>query len=356
MKKNKLFTILILVIAICLIFTGIVCAIKVITKNKGKLVATYNSSMYADTNTVWVGSFQLAWNEFMKNIVDGEVEFENEKNALLEELNRGTFNQSMINENDYYIKVGKTSPELKSEILNNIERKFAINNQTILDNINFENKENSYTIYSILNKKFEFLSPFNTMGETTFKDSKDKFEYFGIKAGNGEILSNNINSLFYNNSEDFAISLNTKENEEVILYRTNDNDTFENTYEKLKDKFKEYGNKEKFTEMDELKIPTINMDILISYDELCNKYIKGTNAMYISNALQNVKFNLDKFGGILKSESYIEEVTYSDRMGKGRNFYFTDRFIVFLKEKDKNMPYMALLVDNSEILKKCEQK
>ena len=70
--------------------------------------------------------------------------------------------------------------------------------------------------------------------------------------------------------------------------------------------------------------------------------------------MQNVKFNLNKFGGNLTSESYIEEITYMDRMDKGRNFYFTDRFIIFLKEKDKDMPYMALLVDNSEILKKCE--
>ena len=63
-----------------------------------------------------------------------------------------------------------------------------------------------------------------------------------------------------------------------------------------------------------------------------------------------------KFAGKLTSESYIEEVTYLDRGNKGRNFYFTDRFIVFLKEKDKDMPYMALLVDNSEVLKKCEGK
>lgn len=356
MKNKKLFTILIIVIVVCIIFTGIVYAIKTITKNKSSLVATYNSSrMYADTNTVWVGSFQLAWNEFMKEIIGGKVEFENENNILLEQLNNGNLNQSMINENDYYIKVGKTSPELKAEILNDIERKFAINNQTILDNINFENKDTSYTIYSILNKKFEFLSPFNTMSESTFKDSKDKFEYFGIKAGNSESLNENINSLFYNNSEDFAISLSTKENEEVILYRTNENDTFENIYGKLNDKLKN-SDKEKFTEMDELKIPTINMDTLIAYDELCNKYIKGTDAMYISNALQNVKFNLNKFGGNLTSESYIEEVTYMDRMDKGRNFYFTDRFIIFLKEKGKDMPYMALMVDNSEILKKCEEK
>ena len=351
-KNNKLINLLSTIIIIGVLSTTVVYAsIKIYEyiNSKNALVATYNSNrIYEDINTMWVGSFQLAWNEFMDNVIGGEVKFENKESGLLNELNEKNFTKDNINEDDYYIKVGKTTPELKETILDDLEKKFNMTDRSILNDINFENKDNTYTIYSILNKEFEFLLPFDTVTENSFKNSEEKFEYFGIEAGTSEELNNNVNVLFYNSNEDFAVTLNTKENEEVILYRTNNKDTFENTYNSLKEKSDENS---KFNENDELKIPVINMDMVISYDELCGKYISGTNGMYISNALQNVKFNLNKFGGNLTSESYIEETYFSD-YEVGRQFYFTDRFYIFLKEKDKDMPYMALVVDNSDILKK----
>ena len=357
-RNNKIVNLLSFFIIVCLISTGIVYATIKIYKainSKSNLVATYNNSnrIDKDINTIWVGSFQLAWNEFMDNIIGGEVKFENKESNLLNELNKKNFTKDMINEKDYYIKVDKTTPELKEIIINDLEKKFAITDRSILDNINFKEKENYYTIYSVLNKKFEFLLPFDTVEKDTFKNSKEKFEYFGIKVGSDEKLNSNVNVLFYNSNEDFAVSLNTKENEEVILYRTNMNDKFENTNQILKEKSKEYSGNREFNKTDELKIPVINMDSVVFYDELCNEYISGTNGMYIANAMQNVKFNLNKFGGNLTSESYIEETFFSDN-DKGRMFYFTDKFFIFLKEKDKNTPYMALLVDDNEILKKYE--
>lgn len=350
-KNNKLINLLSTIIIIGVLSTTVVYAsIKIYEyiNSKNELVATYNSNkIYEDINTMWVGSFQLAWNEFMDNVIGGEVKFENKKSDLLNELNEKNFTKDNLNEDDYYIKVGKTTPELKETILDDLGKKFNITDRSMLNDISFENKDSAYTIYSILNKEFEFLTPFDTVEASSFKNSEEKFEYFGIEAGSSEELNNNVNVLFYNSNEDFAVTLNTKENEEVILYRTNNEDTFENTYNTLKEKS---GENSKFNENDELKIPVINMDMVISYEELCGKYISGTNGMYISNALQNVKFNLNKFGGNLTSESYIEETYFSD-YEVGRQFYFTDRFYVFLKEKDKNMPYMALVVDNSDILR-----
>ena len=36
---------------------------------------------------------------------------------------------------------------------------------------------------------------------------------------------------------------------------------------------------------------------------------------------------------------------------KGRNFYFNNTFILFLKEKDKSMPYYAMRVQDMELYK-----
>ena len=46
------------------------------------------------------------------------------------------------------------------------------------------------------------------------------------------------------------------------------------------------------------------MDKTITYKELCNKQIEGTNYR-ISQALQTIKFNMDNKGGKLKSDGQI---------------------------------------------------
>lgn len=58
--------------------------------------------------------------------------------------------------------------------------------------------------------------------------------------------------------------------------------------------------------------------------------------MYIANALQNVKFNLNEKGGNLISESAIKS-EYNLENENSRYFYFTDNFIIFLKEKMKKI-------------------
>ena len=66
--------------------------------------------------------------------------------------------------------------------------------------------------------------------------------------------------------------------------------------------------------------------------------------MYIANALQNVKFNLNEKGGNLISESAIKS-EYNLENENSRYFYFTDNFIIFLKEKNEEK---ALLTEENK--------
>ena len=108
------------------------------------------------------------------------------------------------------------------------------------------------------------------------------------------------------------------------------------------------GNKN-FTEHDQIRIPYINLEAVINYDELCNKEIENTNGLFIQNALQNVKFILNEKGVNLSSESSIKAISmsgYSDT----RDFNFNSNFIIFLKEQEKKLPYFALRIDKLDIL------
>lgn len=280
------------------------------------------------------------------------VEFEDGNSMLVDELNKKTFTKDMLSKEDYYIKVGKTSPKLKEEIKNELSQKFNINVSNVLDEIDFENDTNAimgYTVYSMLMKNFEFIVPFDKLGGFRFDDSEGYVEYFGINNASDESLNQNVEVLFYNNQNDFAVKLKTKENEELILYMNETYTSFNDMYNEIEEKSKNYSGDKTFNQSDELKIPYINVDTIINYDELCGKIIKDTDQMYISNAIQNVKFTLNEKGGNLLSEATVVS-EYNSLAENARFFNFTKPFVLFMKEENKSKPYFSLKVDNVNIL------
>ena len=280
------------------------------------------------------------------------VEFEDGNSMLVDELNKKTFTKDMLSKDDYYIKVGKTSPKLKEEIKNELSQKFNINVSNVLDEIDFENDTNAimgYTVYSMLMKNFEFIVPFDKLGGLRFNDSEGYVEYFGINNASDESLNQNVEVLFYNNQNDFAVKLKTKENEELILYMNETYTSFNDMYNEIEEKSEKYLGDKTFNQSDELKVPYINVDTIINYDELCGKIIKDTDQMYISNAIQNVKFILNEKGGNLVSEAAVVS-EYNSLAENARFFNFTKPFVLFMKEENKSKPYFSLKVDNVNIL------
>lgn len=280
------------------------------------------------------------------------VEFEEENTMLVDELNKRTFTKDMLSKDDYYIKVGQTSPKLKEEIKNELAQKFNINVSNVLGEIDFENDTNAimgYTVYSMLMKNFEFIVPFDKLGGFRFDDNEGYIEYFGINNASDESLNQNVDVLFYNNQNDFAVKLKTKENEELILYMNETYTSFNDMYNEIEEKSKNYSGDKTFNQSDELKIPYINVDTIINYDELCGKIIKDTDQMYISNAIQNVKFTLNEKGGNLLSEATVVS-EYNSLAENARFFNFTKPFVLFMKEENKDKPYFSLKVDNVNIL------
>ncbi len=201
----------------------------------------------------------------------------------------------------------------------------------------------------MLRKEFNYYEPFSTLNSDTFANSEEKVKYFGIDERTSLSGSRNIEILFYNSKDDFAIKINTIEGEEIYLYKNNEIEkSFDKIYQEMIEKSNDYTGSSEFQENDILKIPFINIKAEMNYDELCGKYIKGTK-MYIEQAMQNVDFELNNFGGLVKSEALIS-ATYGSILNIGREFNFNNKFLVYLKEKDKSIPYFALKISNTEFL------
>ena len=354
-EMNKVSKVIIILLCVSILFAGGVYAAIKIAENftgKAKMTPTFTSNISStDKNKVWVGTFNLVWNDFMNDVIGGKIEFEDGPSELADELNKQSFTVNELNSNSYFKIHGGATLDLKNKIENGIKQKFNENSK-VLDKVEWGNPE-SYVLYAMLKKEFNYLERFPTLKNNKFGNSEEKVKYFGIEPDTSQNASKNIEILFYNSKQDFAIKLKTKEKEEVYLYRTTgENKTFEENYQEMIEKQSKYDGDKKWDKNDVLNIPFIKINNEINYDELCGRMIKGTN-WYIRQALQTIDFELNNYGGSVKSEALIEALKNAIS-NKGREFIYDDDFILYLKEENKQKPYFALKVDNTDILVNAE--
>ncbi len=301
-------------------------------------------TMQSKTNVqdrVWVGTFQIVWNDFMDKIAFSEIKFPGGTPVIVNELNKQEFTVEDLNEKCYYRYVGKIKKNTKKVIAKAIKKKFQ-ETSDLLDQLDFTPAKNRFIVYAMLKKDFEFVNPFDKLGKSAFRDTEA--EYFGINGDSDKILDNGVKVLFYNNPNDFAVQLDTNNNDEVYLYKTSTTKTFNNVYAEMLKKQDLYKGETKFSDLDELKVPNLKFFEEKSFDDVTGKRIKGTD-LVIEQALETIKFEMNNTGVKLKSEAAITAMTCALMPAvEPRLFYFDDTFILFLKEKGKEKPYFALRV------------
>ena len=354
-EMNKISKIAIILLCVSILLVGGVYAVTRIIKagtGKAQMTPTYTSKISTiDTNKVWIGTFNLVWNDFMDDVVKGPIEFNDGPSQLASELNKQSFKVNQLSKNSYYKTHGETSIKLKDKIEQGIKQKFNENSR-IIDKIDW-NDSQGYVLYAMLKKEFKFLESFSTaMGSMEFNGEKERVKCFGVDSSTKPEAARNVEILFYNSESDFAIRLKTKEKEDVILYKTTgEGKSFEENYQELKEKQNKYKGDTIFGKSDVLRIPFIKVNDEINYDELCGRTIKGTNGMYIKQALQTIDFELNNVGGSIKSEAVIE-ATKSAGLETKKKMFFNSDFILYLKEENKTQPYFALKVDDVSVLVK----
>lgn len=355
-KENKVLKFLLIFIIITTISSGIIYAALVLYEQiiEQTIIIPVFSGKIGDTdmNRIWAVNFQISWNEFKNNVVRNDIKFKDDNSELVNLLNEEKSLNDFISNKDFYIKIGKTNPKLKEKIKEEIQKKYNLDNIKEFDSVNFDESEKGYTIFSMIYKKFNFKTPFDRLSDEKFNNSNEKVKYFGINNASDEQLYKNVEILFYN-KEEYGIKLFTDTNDEIILYKTNCNDAFEKIYSNCIELSKKYTDKKEFEETDILRVPYISVNTLINYDELCGKIMEEDENIYISNALQNIIFNLNESGGNSISEVSIKEDSFLE-LNTGRNFNYNETFILFIKEKDKKYPYLALKVDNNTCLEQID--
>ena len=298
-----------------------------------------------ENNTVWCGTFQLIWNDLKNDFAKQDIEFTPQL-EVVKNLNKGQFNTSKISDNSYYKAQGIPTEKLKAEIEKGIKDKF---NETsdILDGFDFDGNPDKYLLYAMLKKEFKFNKQFEELENGQF-GAYENVKYFGTKENNSEELREQIQVLYYKSRDEFAVKLLTKQNDEIIIAKGIDKDTFNETYKEIQDKQNSYDGEKEFLKTDTLKIPNIDFKTEKEFKELENKPFKisAGNSYIIEKAIQTIQFELDKTGGKIKSEAGMGIAKTALIREEPRDFSVDNTFTLFLKENDKDMPYFAAKIEN----------
>jgi len=340
-----------IIIGLLSFIVGINAAVPAMAMDKIEAVETFSSKNTAE-NRVWVGTFQLVWNDVVDNIVKGPVKFISGDQSIAKRLNKKEFKADMLSEDSYYTAYGKTTPELKKQIEDAIMEKFG-EKSDVLDRINWKNPYRAFVVYAMLKKDFEFLSKFSELTPGDFGPYTS--DYFGINENSRAQLYNNVRVLFYNSPSDFAVALNTRTKDQVYIYRTNENKPFNTIYKKMNKETEKYKGDHHFVKGDKIKIPYISFKKDVNYDSLCGREIKNTDRLYFEKALQTVDFDLNDSGVKLKSEAAVE-ICYMSAFvpqppKEGRNMAVNNTFYIFLKESNKELPYFAARIKDLILFK-----
>ena len=303
-------------------------------------------------DTAWCGTFQLIWNDLKNDLAKQDIIFMQEPDLqVVKNLNKETFKTEDISENSYYKVYGNPTLELKEQIEKAIKEKFN-EESDILDDFSWENNNpKDYFLYCMLKKEFEFPVAFKELEDGEFANGKySKINYFGLEKDAEEELRSQVEVLYYNSPSQFAVKLKTKQNDEIILARGEEGNTFQEKYNNINTNSENYEGIKEFTEKDELKIPNIDFKQKTEFTELEQKEFSFANedVYIIEKALQTIQFELDKEGGKIKSEAGImnKEMAIATDEIEERKFNFDDEFVIFLKENDKEKPYFAASISD----------
>ncbi len=317
---------------------------------KGMLVTSLEDTF--KENAAWCGTFNMIWNDLRDNIAKTDIVWtQDEMTSAVKNLNKGTFTTKSLNESSYYKIYDHPSPELKTKIEKAIKDKF---NQTsdILNEFDWTPSQTSWFLYTMLYKEFKSAKPFDKLLKAPFNGSTELYDYFGIDEESDSSLYKNITLRQYTDYDHFIVKLNTTGDDEIFVYKGFTETNFLDAYNTVK----EADSKEiayEFGEGDTFRMPAFKTNFIEEIDEVTNKpFSFSDGSQYIiSKAMQTLKFELNNEGGKVKSEAAMRVDKSVAAPSDSKHLNVNKDFILFIREKGKDLPYVAIRVNDISLFK-----
>lgn len=159
-----------------------------------------------------------------------------------------------------------------------------------------------------------------------------------------------VKLIYFNNEDDFAISITPKDNEhEIVLIKSN----FQSELI-LKDEIEKVINKSSYDSMkynEEIIIPIIEFDLLSKFPNIRSVQLYTEKYPFLLKGIeQKTKFTLNNKGAEVKSIVRIGGLVNCVSQPP-RKMEFNKPFIVYIRKKDSKEPYFAMYLANTNHLK-----
>jgi|GEM_PF-5972672 len=252
--------------------------------------------------------------------------------------------------------------------IHNIELQKIINSNFFKNSISSEElhrecliTSNSIKISVAFEKKLDFKKKFRR-NELDLEFKNQSVESFGCYGGVNKI-SSQVQVLFHENKDEFAVRLKTKnEDEELILYSPKKHDypdlkelyqTFTAKRTKHSEKAKSSFASYQFKSNDLFIAPVISFNYLKNFKQIIGDSLVLNSTPYvIDQANQSIAFILDEAGAKVRSKSSFSAKATSAAPddSEPKHYKFDDSFLIILKQKSSKNPYLMVWVDNSDLL------
>ncbi len=305
-------------------------------------------------NYVYCGTFQLAWNEMQDEIIKEPIRLEGDP-PMAQALNRQAFRESDISPGSYLAMAGAVRDGIVGEIRRRLAAEFPSATLEVPDC----QDERAIYAYGYLQKTLPFPVAFDDLGKKLEFHSADgdvRVSCFGIEdfpytCRRDKLLQEQVIIREYTNDDDFIVRLETtSEADELFLAKTRPAETLRQTVADVQSRISEspqddYGRRLQPTEW--LVVPKVSLNVDRRYQELLGRYLQdpGWETWFVLQACQGLRFRLDERGARVESGA-----TFAIAGVGERRLIFDRPFLLYLKERDSDVPYFAMWIENEEVL------
>lgn len=330
----------------------LICSIVFLTVYAKSDVSPQTTQRYVGSeykgNYVWGGAMNLAWTELCNSILKAPLTLATEDSTALmmaQSFNNPVFTKKDLDEKSYYVTSGygqKTVDRINKES----KKKFP---KKSMPDLEMKLSPSDIISYAYFLKEVQYLTVFEK--KTVMFDGK-KVEGFYAK---NEAQRGNIGVLWYNNDDNFIISLRLKDKKDQLIlakgYPMDSPDTVLKAINALVS-----NEPVEMRKSDIFEAPKLSMSMRRDYKEIIGKQVatKGFESYRIAQMFENIKFDMDEKGARVENEAVIVMIKGIPMQEKVRRFILDAPYWVVMKRADSANPYFILGVNNTEFMKKAD--
>ena len=324
------------------------------------IVPTLDTPRPRGKNAIWCASFQLAWNELRDNVIGAPLKVVGAE-LVAGRLNAAQQSLADLEPGSVYAAAGWTD----QGIIDTIEQDMAARFPPVRVP-DFNDYRESLLAYAYLTAQVPFKFPFRQVkGTLIFTDSQGLHtgvEGFGVWQGflsRYKNMREQVDIVFCRSTDpqnrpwdadEYAVDLCKHSTPcQVVVAVVEPKASLAETYEQVRLRAEEFRRREHYEEdrqlqePDVLEVPEMFWEIDHRFEELIGKGVANVG-IPIVEAMQTIRFRLDRSGAMLESEAQVAIAA------RPREFVFDRPFLVYIKKRGADQPFFVMWVDNAELL------